>query len=169
MKTNHLLIPLGILSVIVAIWAALRKNNSNPTVIVQSSPSLNPGVTPLGAPAIDPYANPAPAPNVQTQAPSAAASGVPSYASQDVSGGGLIAAPKPAQNTPSFYGPVRDFINSMLPVSDPAPAPKNPAAVVAVILAGAVGARRNVTPAIHVSPMDAVGAWRLAAVHRSPQ
>jgi len=140
MKQNHILIGLGVATVIVAIWAALRNTGVSPTVVVQSSPSLQPiygvqGVTPLGAPAIvsTPAAaasvasNLAPTPT-QAQVPAASASGVPNYTAQTqlTAGGAPIPAPNPTSSVPKFYGPIQQFLAQMVPITDySSPAPKS--------------------------------------------
>jgi hypothetical protein len=133
MKSQHFLIVLGVVGVVVAIWAALRKQGSQPSVIVESNPSLQPwytpagqGTSPLGAPPVQPLtADNIPTPvSVQDVRPGTSASGVPTYTAQnqDTGGGAPINAPTPALNRPTFYGgvqtvagPIMNFINSMIP------------------------------------------------------
>lgn len=134
MKKEHWLIPLGILSVVVAIWAALRKSGSSPTVVVQSSPSIQPigfaagqGITPLGAPPVDPYAMPTGPTGQNAAVPGTSASGVPNYTAQSQLMGGSDAQPAPAPGgtVPTFYGPLQSFIASMIPQMEASvPAPK---------------------------------------------
>jgi hypothetical protein len=128
MKTNHWLIPLGILGIVVAVWAALRNKGTSPTVVLQTSPSLQPlnvptgqGVTPLGAPPVDPMAQPLPAQAVNTAVPGTSSSGVPNYTAQTqfMAGADVQPAPVKGAAVPTFYGPLQSFIQSMLPNTAP--------------------------------------------------
>lgn len=132
MKSNHWLIVLGVTGVIVAIWAALKKTGVSTPVIIQQSPSLQPmygvqGVTPLGAPAVSATAAPAETSAVQAQVPGTSASGVPNYTAQTQLTGGGAPIPGPlAGSLPKFYGPIQQFLASMIPNTDYAtPAPKS--------------------------------------------
>lgn len=125
MKKEHWLIPIGIAGVVVTVWAALRNKSASPTVILQQSPSLANSVSPIGAPPVNYSVSPSSASSVQAAVPGTSASGVPNYSAQtQLQGGGVLqGAPLPASSRPSFYGPIQQFLASMIPVSDNTPAP----------------------------------------------